>query len=99
MRTEIAGQAPREDLGIYHHFTVAIDTDNIKKVFDAVKDMAKGSQIFFKLLGFFYSGPWLKFRPFLAKILLIFKIVIQRLQNTKFGFKFEKIKQLIKLVD
>ena len=43
----MAGQAPREDLGIYHHFTVAIDTDNIKKVFDAVKDMANGSQIFF----------------------------------------------------
>lgn len=29
----------REDLGMYHHFTVAIDTDNIKRVFDAVKDM------------------------------------------------------------
>lgn len=43
----MAGQAPREDLGIYHHFTVAIDTDNIKKVFDAVKDMVNGSQIFF----------------------------------------------------
>ena len=47
LRTEVAGQAPREDLGIYHHFTVAIDTDNIKKVFDAVKDMANGSQFFF----------------------------------------------------
>lgn len=33
------GNRMREDLGIYHHFTVAIDTDNIKKVFEAVKDM------------------------------------------------------------
>ena len=34
------GNRVRDDLGIYHHFTVAIDTDNIKKVFEAVKDMA-----------------------------------------------------------
>jgi len=33
------GNRVRDDLGIYHHFTVAIDTDNIKKVFEAVKDM------------------------------------------------------------
>ena len=29
----------RSDLGIYHHFTVAIDTDNIKRVFADVRDM------------------------------------------------------------
>ena len=67
LRTEIAGQAPREDLGIYHHFTVAIDTDNIKKVFDAVKDMAKGSQIFFKLLGFLYMGTLKKPRKIMSR--------------------------------
>ncbi|CBY19242.1 unnamed protein product [Oikopleura dioica] len=32
----------RDDLGLYHHFTVAIDTENIKKVFEAVKDMEHG---------------------------------------------------------
>ena len=31
----------RSDLGIYHHFTVAIDTDNIKRVFADVRDMGK----------------------------------------------------------
>jgi hypothetical protein len=41
------GNRMREDLGIYHHFTVAIDTDNIKKVFEAVKDMDLGIFIFF----------------------------------------------------
>ena len=32
----------RSDLGIYHHFTVAIDTDNIKRVFADVRDMGQG---------------------------------------------------------
>jgi len=36
----------RDDLGLYHHFTVAIDTENIKKVFEAVKDMEHGFFIF-----------------------------------------------------
>ena len=31
----------RSDLGIYHHFTVAIDTNNIKRVFADVRDMGK----------------------------------------------------------
>ena len=39
LRPSVNGQGTRDDLGIYHHFTVAIDTDNIKKVFNAVKDM------------------------------------------------------------
>jgi len=30
----------RTDLGIYHHFTIAINTENIKMVFNDVKDMA-----------------------------------------------------------
>ena len=38
----------RSDLGIYHHFTVAIDTDNIKRVFADVRDM--GSVV----LNYFY---------------------------------------------
>jgi guanine nucleotide-binding protein subunit alpha-12 len=29
----------RSDLGIYHHFTIAINTENIKMVFNDVKDM------------------------------------------------------------
>ena len=37
----------RSDLGIYHHFTVAIDTDNIKRVFADVRDMGKTGHIFF----------------------------------------------------
>ena len=37
----------RSDLGIYHHFTVAIDTDNIKRVFADVRDMGKAGHTFF----------------------------------------------------
>ena len=40
MKPDGKGYEGRDDLGIYHHFTVAIDTDNIKRVFDDVRDMA-----------------------------------------------------------
>ena len=33
------GYPGRYDLGIYHHFTVAIDTNNIRKVFESVREM------------------------------------------------------------
>lgn len=39
MKPDGKGYEGRDDLGIYHHFTVAIDTDNIKRVFDDVRDM------------------------------------------------------------
>ena len=40
----------RSDLGIYHHFTVAIDTDNIKRVFADVRDMGNMGHILFRIL-------------------------------------------------
>ena len=43
MKPDGKGYEGRDDLGIYHHFTVAIDTDNIKRVFDDVRDMAMDS--------------------------------------------------------
>ena len=56
MKPDGKGYEGREDLGIYHHFTVAIDTDNIKRVFDDVRDMAMDSNIFiyFKMYYFFW---------------------------------------------
>ena len=39
LRKHDKGFEGRSDLGIYHHFTVAIDTDNIKRVFADVRDM------------------------------------------------------------
>lgn len=55
MKPDGKGYEGRDDLGIYHHFTVAIDTDNIKRVFDDVRDMAMDSNIFiyFKMYYFF----------------------------------------------
>ena len=35
----------RQYLGIYHHFTIAINTENIKMVFNDVKDMGTVSNI------------------------------------------------------
>ncbi|CAG5106608.1 Oidioi.mRNA.OKI2018_I69.chr1.g2917.t1.cds [Oikopleura dioica] len=53
----------RDDLGLYHHFTVAIDTENIKKVFEAVKDMEQGftiSTIFYPYTGIFFIRSCVK---------------------------------------
>ena len=46
MKPDGKGYEGRDDLGIYHHFTVAIDTDNIKRVFDDVRDMAMDLKAF-----------------------------------------------------
>lgn len=46
MKPDGKGYEGRDDLGIYHHFTVAIDTDNIKRVFDDVRDMAMDLKVF-----------------------------------------------------
>ena len=58
MKPDGKGYEGRDDLGIYHHFTVAIDTDNIKRVFDDVRDMAMDSNIFiyFKIYYFFLKN-------------------------------------------
>ena len=49
MKPDGKGYEGRDDLGIYHHFTVAIDTDNIKRVFDDVRDMAMDSNTLIRL--------------------------------------------------
>lgn len=69
MKPDGKGYEGRDDLGIYHHFTVAIDTDNIKRVFDDVRDMAMDSNtlIYLKLS---VSIPVVDFRGTIISLFL-----------------------------
>lgn len=65
MKPDGKGYEGRDDLGIYHHFTVAIDTDNIKRVFDDVRDMAMDSNTLIHL------KPVVEFRGTIFSLFLI----------------------------
>ena len=70
MKPDGKGYEGRDDLGIYHHFTVAIDTDNIKRVFDDVRDMAMDSNTFIRLK-LSVSLPVVEFRGTIFSLFLI----------------------------
>ena len=70
MKPDGKGYEGRDDLGIYHHFTVAIDTDNIKRVFDDVRDMAMDSNTLIHLK-LSVSIPVVEFRGTIFSLFLI----------------------------
>ena len=70
MKPDGKGYEGRDDLGIYHHFTVAIDTDNIKRVFDDVRDMAMDSNTLIRLK-LSVSLPVVEFRGTIFSLFLI----------------------------
>ena len=70
MKPDGKGYEGRDDLGIYHHFTVAIDTDNIKRVFDDVRDMAMDSNTLIHLK-LSVSIPVIDFRGTIFSLFLI----------------------------
>ena len=70
MKPDGKGYEGRDDLGIYHHFTVAIDTDNIKRVFDDVRDMAMDSNTLIRLK-LSVSLPVVEFRGTIFSLFLV----------------------------